>query len=1131
MWRTDRARRSRLGGVAWAVTATLTVCTALLVGVRAEAQETVDIGLTVVDDLGFEWDMWPSGAIGDGTDDAYDGGHQLHIDGESFPTFPTATVELDGAQFVIGPATFGDIEVVRKVFISRDGAFARWIEILTNTSQIDQTVTVEIYTNLGSDDYEEFTETSTGDAAFTAEDTWVVTDDTPLGGTGDDPTVVHVLAGPGGRLPVARVYGGLEWGEIGYEYDVSVPALGQAAVMHYGVQRWYGDDGVAIAMDLSNMTTAQGLVGITDDEAALILNFVVTTDPFITVVEPREGTTLGAGAADPTIRGDLRVYLANRPAATHWRWRLVETDGAFPSSGDAGGSEAASVDSDTFVVPETDSSYAIEVAVVNGDGTMYEPLTTDTVTFSVSAPSGLAAAPTSLSFGEVSVLTGDAQELTLEVTSGLVAGILDVTSDTPEFSVTDYPDRVVWEDSQPLFVQFQPTSDAAVSGSIIVTHDGLDSPLTIPVSGSGTSVVDFTARVFDSLEFEWDIMGNGGISDGTNDAYDGGHQISIDEEAFPWFSAGIADGREVTVGPATLGAVEVTRQVYVPTDGAYARFIDLIENTTDATVSITMGMRTNLGSNGSTTVIASSSGDATVGPDDDWFVTDDSSDGFGGGDPVVAHVISGPGGDIGAISASVGDPSTDSVAYDYVLTLAPSEQVTMLQFAVQRYGPDDAIAAAESLVALLDGATEGMTDDEIASLRNFDPNAAVMEPVQATVHLGSGWNLFSLPGPSPQGTPEALLEYEVDTINAWDAVSQQFEAVDVAPLEHVGTGYFIHRGSTLDGVDATLEVNVDAPEAASVDLTIEAGWNLVGVADGGLTPGHLTSTPNTVFGWDGAKYTVASQLWPYQGYWVYNPGTAYDVTLTQLRYRLEGPAAPAIREPAAPDWEASLVVSGPAGEAATVIIGAGPAARAGYDAMDIPSPPMPGLSSRPSLHALEDGAVGRLSRSIAPTEAGHAEWPLRASLPSAATLTWDGVDLRQGESLRLYLDGRPHDLTRAGSVDVPPGARDMAVRFARVSPANTRLLANYPNPFNPETWIPFELQEASEVLVRIYGVDGGLVRALDLGYRAAGYYTARADAAYWDGRNRTGERVASGVYLYELQAGSERALRRMLVLK
>ncbi len=98
-------------------------------------------------------------------------------------------------------------------------------------------------------------------------------------------------------------------------------------------------------------------------------------------------------------------------------------------------------------------------------------------------------------------------------------------------------------------------------------------------------------------------------------------------------------------------------------------------------------------------------------------------------------------------------------------------------------------------------------------------------------------------------------------------------------------------------------------------------------------------------------------------------------------------------------------------------------------------------------------------------------------------------------------------------------------------PSETALLPNYPNPFNPDTWIPFNLAEASEVAVRVYDVAGREVRHIDLGYRDAGFHRDRADAAYWDGRNESGEPVASGVYVYELQAGPFREMRRMLVRK
>jgi len=98
-------------------------------------------------------------------------------------------------------------------------------------------------------------------------------------------------------------------------------------------------------------------------------------------------------------------------------------------------------------------------------------------------------------------------------------------------------------------------------------------------------------------------------------------------------------------------------------------------------------------------------------------------------------------------------------------------------------------------------------------------------------------------------------------------------------------------------------------------------------------------------------------------------------------------------------------------------------------------------------------------------------------------------------------------------------------------PEALQLLQNFPNPFNPETWIPFHLKEAADVSIVIYDVHGQIVQALQLGPLAAGYYDERHTAAYWDGRSDTGERVASGMYFYQLNASSRSQIRRMLVVK
>ena len=118
-----------------------------------------------------------------------------------------------------------------------------------------------------------------------------------------------------------------------------------------------------------------------------------------------------------------------------------------------------------------------------------------------------------------------------------------------------------------------------------------------------------------------------------------------------------------------------------------------------------------------------------------------------------------------------------------------------------------------------------------------------------------------------------------------------------------------------------------------------------------------------------------------------------------------------------------------------------------------------------------------------------------------------------------------------GSLTFRRGIANLEAMLAAFTPAETTLLANYPNPFNPETWIPYRLAHPADVTLTIYDTKGTPVRRLDLGYQLAGHYTDRARAAYWDGRAETGEPVASGVYFYSLSAGDYSATRKMLILK
>ena len=116
-----------------------------------------------------------------------------------------------------------------------------------------------------------------------------------------------------------------------------------------------------------------------------------------------------------------------------------------------------------------------------------------------------------------------------------------------------------------------------------------------------------------------------------------------------------------------------------------------------------------------------------------------------------------------------------------------------------------------------------------------------------------------------------------------------------------------------------------------------------------------------------------------------------------------------------------------------------------------------------------------------------------------------------------------------------PSARKTLIYWqqllAMARPEKTQLLANFPNPFNPETWMPYELATDTDVRITIYNAQGVVIRVLSLGHQAAGYYTDRERAAYWDGRNAFGEQVASGIYFYQLETDEMSSMRKMVILK
>ena len=174
-------------------------------------------------------------------------------------------------------------------------------------------------------------------------------------------------------------------------------------------------------------------------------------------------------------------------------------------------------------------------------------------------------------------------------------------------------------------------------------------------------------------------------------------------------------------------------------------------------------------------------------------------------------------------------------------------------------------------------------------------------------------------------------------------------------------------------------------------------------------------------------------------------------------------------------------------------------------------------------------SAGRAAAVVtAPDEAGYRLIFVDIEKARAATIG-DTLEI-SAQSPNPSIGVRPLQY-RVTAEDVRQSLIQLPELVAYEIPAETQLLANYPNPFNPETWIPYRLAEDADVTLTIYDLSGRVVRAIDVGHRIAAVYESRSKAIYWDGRNEFGEQAASGVFFYHLSAGDFSATRKMIILK
>jgi hypothetical protein len=151
---------------------------------------------------------------------------------------------------------------------------------------------------------------------------------------------------------------------------------------------------------------------------------------------------------------------------------------------------------------------------------------------------------------------------------------------------------------------------------------------------------------------------------------------------------------------------------------------------------------------------------------------------------------------------------------------------------------------------------------------------------------------------------------------------------------------------------------------------------------------------------------------------------------------------------------------------------------------------------------------------------------LRISLAGASEPVSNGSLL----TVSFHGDGLSDVIKQVDITELKLNGGNLKVKVENL-PKTFALLQNYPNPFNPETWIPYQLSEPANVSISIYSLNGQMVRRLELGSVMPGHYTDKSRSAYWDGRNEFGEAVSSGVYFYQLQAGRDASVKKMIIVK
>ncbi len=407
---------------------------------------------------------------------------------------------------------------------------------------------------------------------------------------------------------------------------------------------------------------------------------------------------------------------------------------------------------------------------------------------------------------------------------------------------------------------------------------------------------------------------------------------------------------------------------------------------------------------------------------------------------------------------------------------------------------------------------------------------------QIVLDFFTGWNMISIPG-DPAITDVSTL-VNGTPVQPYAFIWDPDTGLEQRDVLESGTSYLF--ASTAD-----TQITIEYQPRYNITCPVKYGWNMFGSVSCSVPVGNLTSDPADaivrddnqipiVFRWDPVAGTSVQAEFIESGHGYMIPATAAGTLTVEYGGVPAPPATQTLADMTVtkPSWEAVIGIH-MQNQHQELTFGMHPTASVGFDKkLDRPLPPFP-PNIEGSLKAgweIKDTHFSMLSRSYV-SDSSHASWELSVELPEFGELQWR--DLPVSYRCLLWHDGQVTRMENERSIPLSAGKHELRLVLdtPEFLPQKTQLLANYPNPFNPETWIPYQLREDARVEIRIYASTGQRVRILSLGHKPAGFYTDRQKAAYWDGRNEVGEPVSSGVYFYSLHASGVSQTRKLAIIR